>query len=152
PAEIRKTLGPPVQGELVSLHNSDRLTVLKILWTPGMTLYPHDHRMWATIGIYGGREDNAFFKREGDRIASAGERSIEDGDTILLGADVIHSVHNPRQVFTEAIHVYGGDFFGTARSEWDPASLAERAFDIDRARAVFAEANEVLAASRGVPR
>ena len=28
-----------------------------------MTLFPHDHAMWAVIGIYGGREDNIFWKR-----------------------------------------------------------------------------------------
>ena len=30
-----------------------------------MRLYPHDHRMWAAIGIYQGREDNAFYRRPG---------------------------------------------------------------------------------------
>ena len=28
-----------------------------------MALYPHEHRMWAVIGMYGGQEDNAFFRR-----------------------------------------------------------------------------------------
>jgi hypothetical protein len=39
---------------------------------------------------------------------------------------------------TGAPHVYGGDFFGARRSEWDPDSLCERPFDIDKARRMFA--------------
>jgi predicted metal-dependent enzyme (double-stranded beta helix superfamily) len=51
------------------------------------------------------------------------------------------SVANPLRTFTGAIHVYGGDFFGTPRSEWTPDTLTERPFDLERARAVYAEAN-----------
>ena len=29
----------------------------------GMALNPHEHRMWAVIGMYGGQEDNAFYRR-----------------------------------------------------------------------------------------
>jgi predicted metal-dependent enzyme (double-stranded beta helix superfamily) len=28
-----------------------------------MTIMPHDHRMWAVIGVYTGREDNIFWRR-----------------------------------------------------------------------------------------
>ena len=41
----------------------DELTVLHVVWAPRMTIYPHDHRMWAAIGIYAGQEDNSFFRR-----------------------------------------------------------------------------------------
>jgi predicted metal-dependent enzyme (double-stranded beta helix superfamily) len=33
------------------LHRSDDLTILQIVWAPGMRLFPHDHDMWACIGI-----------------------------------------------------------------------------------------------------
>ena len=39
---------------------------------------------------------------------------------------------------TGAIHVYGGDFFAL-RSEWDPETLPEGRFDVERARRMFAE-------------
>jgi hypothetical protein len=68
---------------------------------------------------------------------------------VLLGQDVIHAVSNPRQqVFAEAIHVYGGDFFATPRSEWDPDTLQERPFEVENALAVFAEANRAWAAKQ----
>ncbi len=44
------------------LYRDDDLTVLHVVWAPGMSIYPHDHRMWAVIGIYSGQEDNAFYR------------------------------------------------------------------------------------------
>ena len=44
----------PEQGGLTLLHQSDDLTVVHVVWAPGMRIYPHDHQMWAVIGIYGG--------------------------------------------------------------------------------------------------
>ncbi|HQP21255.1 MAG TPA: hypothetical protein PLG07_13180 [Phenylobacterium sp.] len=44
----------------------------------------------------------------------------------------MHSVINPLSRVTGAVHVYGGDFFATPRSEWDPEKLEEGAYDIER--------------------
>ena len=38
---------------------------------------------------------------------------------------------------TGAIHVYGGDFFAAKRSEWDPESLQEKPYDVDKAMRLF---------------
>ena len=61
-----------------------------------------------------------------------------------LGRDVIHSVTNPVSRLTGAIHVYGGDFFQTPRSEWDPESLREGAYDVDKNMGLFEESNRRL--------
>ena len=42
------------------LYSAPDLTVINVVWPPLFSLYPHDHRMWAAICIYRGREDNAF--------------------------------------------------------------------------------------------
>lgn len=42
--------------------------------------------------------------------------------------------------YTGASHVYGGDFFSTARSEFDPDTLAERPYDVERTLALFEDA------------
>jgi hypothetical protein len=65
------------------------------------------------------------------------------GDVARLGRDVIHSVVNPIGKMTRAIHVYGGDFFAPPRprSEWDPETLAERPWNLDHTRRLFAEAD-----------
>jgi predicted metal-dependent enzyme (double-stranded beta helix superfamily) len=141
PDEIGAALGPATRAEIATLHHSPELTVLRVIWAPRMTIYPHDHRMWAVIGLYGGQEDNTFFGRTRQGLARRGDKVLERGDATLLGDEVIHAVTNPRGVFAEAIHIYGGDFFNEPRSEWDPLTLEERAYDIERARQVFADAN-----------
>ena len=142
PTEVESALGTPRLGNIVPLHHSPDLTILNVVWTPGMAAYPHDHRMWALIGLYGGREDNTFYRRSPEGLQLAGGKQLETGDTALLGTSVIHAVINPLRVFTGAIHIYGGDFFGTPRSDWDPDTLQERPFDIERGRKLFQDANE----------
>ena len=80
------------------MHHTPELTVLNVVWAPGMELYPHDHRMWAAIAIYEGIEDNAFFRRrspDARTLSSPAASTLHVGDSIVLGDDVIHSVANP---------------------------------------------------------
>jgi len=139
---------PPERAEIQRLHVSPQLTVLKVVWAPGMTLYPHDHRMWATIGIYSGGEDNAFFRRADNTLVSSGGKQLWPGDVCMLGDDTIHSVHNPTTQFAGAIHVYGGDFFTTPRSEWNPDTLEEQPYDVKHALQQFEDANAQFNAQR----
>jgi predicted metal-dependent enzyme (double-stranded beta helix superfamily) len=134
----------PTNGGLELLYNTPELTVLNIVWAPGMTLLPHNHEMWAVIAIYTGREDNVFFRRDPDartRILETNGKSLERGDVIVLGDDVIHSVHNPLDKLTGAIHVYGGDFVRQPRSQWGPGEPVEQPYDFDFVVQEFAVAN-----------
>jgi predicted metal-dependent enzyme (double-stranded beta helix superfamily) len=142
PADVERVLGTPTSGGATRLHHSSELTILNVVWTPGMAIYPHDHRMWAVIGLYGGREDNTFYRRDTHGLTRAGAKQLETREAAVLGRDVIHAVANPLRQFTGAIHVYGGDFFGVPRSEWDPDTREERPFDVQRAMQMFADANE----------
>lgn len=141
PSDVARALGAPRQGGLFPLHHSPELTIVNVVWAPGMAIYPHEHAMWAVIGMYGGREDNTFYRRSPAGLAVAGGKQLAPADTVLLGDAVIHAVTNPLRAFSGGIHVYGGDFFGTPRSEWDPDTLEERPFDVRRARQAYAEAN-----------
>jgi predicted metal-dependent enzyme (double-stranded beta helix superfamily) len=145
PSEVINAFGEPRRGQLQTLYRSPELTVLNVIWAPAMTIMPHDHRMWAVIGIYGGREDNVFWQRvlghPQGQVEIAGVKTLETGETAVLDRDIIHSVTNPTRQLTGAIHVYNGDFFAAERSEWDPASLVERPFDAGRAVRLFDEAN-----------
>jgi predicted metal-dependent enzyme (double-stranded beta helix superfamily) len=132
---------PPTRAEIQPLHVSDELTILKVVWAAGMTLGAHDHRMWATIGIYTGGEDNTLYRRAGSTVVESGHRELRVGDTLLLGDDAVHAVHNPTSVPAGAIHVYGGDFFATARSEWRGEPPTEEPYDVQRVLALFAAAN-----------
>ncbi len=143
PAAVADALRP-AEGGLDLLHVADDLTVLHVVWAPGMRLFPHDHRMWAAIGIYAGQEDNAFYRRDPDdpgAIVATGGKEIATRDVLLLGDDTIHAVTNPTDRLTGAIHVYGGDFVRKPRSQWGPGPERERPYDMDSAREQFAEAN-----------
>jgi predicted metal-dependent enzyme (double-stranded beta helix superfamily) len=143
PDEVAEALAPS-EGGLNIVHLAPDLTVIHVVWAPGMRLFPHDHRMWAAIGIYAGQEDNTFYRREGPGsrfLTESGGKSLAVGDVLLLGDDAIHAVENPVARLTGAIHVYGGDFVNQPRSQWGPGPVEERPYDIDDARRQFAEAN-----------
>jgi predicted metal-dependent enzyme (double-stranded beta helix superfamily) len=144
PRAVLDRLGEPKRAALQKLYQSPELTILNVVWGPGQTVRPHNHRMWAVIGLYGGREDNVFWRRiPGDprKLEAAGARALGTRDAEPLGPDIIHSVTNPLSRLTGALHVYGGDFFAAERSEWDPESLLEGPFDVARVMREFEAAN-----------
>lgn len=144
PSALLKQLGEPARGQMQKLYHSNELTILNVVWAPKMTLFPHNHQMWAVIGIYGGREDNIFWRRLPEspgKVEAAGAKSLMDRDAVELGRDIIHSVTNPIGRLTGALHVYGGDFFNAPRSEWDPETLTEQPCDVQRIVRLFEEEN-----------
>lgn len=108
PAQILHALGEPRRAGVNVLHRSPELTIFNLIWGPQMCQLPHDHRMWAVIGIYTGREDNIFWQRPagnpGGRIEAAGAKALSEGEAVPLGPDIIHSVINPVSRLTGAIH------------------------------------------------
>lgn len=145
PTALSNATGVPERGGIQCIHVADDLTILNVIWAPKMTLMPHNHNMWAVIGVYVGCEDNVFWRRLKDdpegRIEAVGAKSLGPKDVRPLADDIIHSVTNPTSAFTAAIHVYGGDFFAMHRSEWGTEGLEERPYDIDKNMALFEAAN-----------
>jgi predicted metal-dependent enzyme (double-stranded beta helix superfamily) len=147
PGAVLTALGEPQRADMTKLYHSPDLTILNVIWAPYMTILPHNHEMFAVIGIYTGREDNIFWRRLPDgsgKVEAAGAKAICTKDAIPLGRDIIHSVTNPIPRLTGAIHVYGGDFFGPGRSEWDSDTLLEQKCDGEKMRRRFEEANELF--------
>jgi predicted metal-dependent enzyme (double-stranded beta helix superfamily) len=105
PRDVERVLGTPTEAGFTALHRAPDLTIINVVWAPGMEIYPHDHRMWAVIGLYGGREDNTFYRRTPRGLEAAGAKTLSRRDAALLGENVVHSVANPLRVFTGAIHV-----------------------------------------------
>jgi len=145
PSAVLRALGEPRRSEVHRLYHAPNLTILNVIWGPRMTIMPHDHRMWAVIGVYSGREDNIFWRRvpgaSSGKLEAAGAKALSERDAEPFGHNIIHSVTNPIPRLTGAIHVYGGDFFGAERSEWDPETLLEERYDVERAMRLFEEAN-----------
>jgi predicted metal-dependent enzyme (double-stranded beta helix superfamily) len=150
PSDLMRAIGDPKRAEIQKLHQSSDLTVLNVVWAPRLTVMPHNHRMWAVIGVYVGREDNIFWRyikdETGGKVEAAGAKDLAAGDAVPLGRDIIHSVTNPIPRFSGAIHVYGGDFFSVSRSEWDPESLCEQPYNVEKTLRMFEEANRYIAA------
>src|SRR5438270_13991656 len=94
PAEVLKALGEPQRAEMQTLYRSDDLTILNVIWAPWMNLLPHNHQMWAIIGLYTGREDNIFWRRvlgSNGLVEAAGARALRGKDDAALGPDTSHS-------------------------------------------------------------
>jgi predicted metal-dependent enzyme (double-stranded beta helix superfamily) len=150
PGAVQTALGEPRRAQIQTLHHAPDLTILNVIWGPRMTVMPHNHEMWAVIGIYTGREDNILWRRlpadASGRIEAAGAKALSEREAFPLGPDIIHSVTNPIGRLTGAIHVYGGDFFGTPRKEWDPERLVEQPYDVQKTLRLFEESNRLNAA------
>ncbi len=143
PSAVTTAVGEPTKSGISPIYSSPNLTIVNVIWKPSMTIQPHNHEMWAVIGIYGGREDNIYWRRIKDdpdgHIEAAGAQALCTGDVAPLGKDIIHSVTNPIPKLTGAIHVYGGDFFEAERSEWDAEHLTEKPYDMAAVKALFSD-------------
>lgn len=135
----------PHRAEILTLHQSPQLTVMNVVWAPGMRFPPHDHRTWGTIAVYAGREDNTFYRRRAagsSELAAAGGATLAAGQVVDFDDRVIHSVHNPSLGVTAAIHVYGGDYPALERSLWDDDATHERPSNSAESAEIFARANQ----------
>ena len=137
PTGIVSALGEPRRAGDRVLHRSPRLTILHIVWPPSFTQTPHNHLLWAEIGVYSGREDNIFWRRAASdakwSIEAIGVASLCAGSCLSLDQDVIHSVTNPLDKVTAGLHIYGGNLAsGAPRSAWDGETLVEKALDYVR--------------------
>jgi len=151
PAPLTATIGSAIrQPSFATWFNSEELTILHVVWPPGVDLFPHDHQMWAAIGIYGGREDNRLFRRLADgKLEQRAEKTMLSGDTVLLGDDTVHAVANPGREWTAAIHIYGGDYFADGRHMWPDASGKPVPFATDRLVDVLESAAEAARGQAG---
>lgn len=135
-AGIVAIFGKPKRAVAQELHRSPKLTILHIVWPPSFTQTPHNHLLWAEVGVYSGREDHIFWRRCASNskwsIEAIGGGSLCAGSCLSLERDAIHSVTNPLDKVTASLHVYGGDLASAARSMWDGESLVEAPLDYQR--------------------
>jgi len=108
------------------------VSVLNVIWAPFMLLLPHDHKMWASIGIYTGREDNIIWERRGpvahvyggDFFVTAG-RSEWDPETL---AERPLDLESARASFREANERFesGRGVIDARRTSADPGGRCGR--------------------------
>ncbi len=97
PSAMLKAIGEPTKAGLKVFLRSKELTIFAASWTPQMNLMPHNHHMWANIGIYTGREDNIIWERSKRGLEANDVRCLFAGDVATLNTNSIHSVTNPLQ-------------------------------------------------------
>jgi len=114
------------------LHQDSRLSVLHVVMPAGLVSPPHNHLVWAVIGMYRGGEDSEFFVRDGTRLRPAGHRALRAPEVMRLEAEVIHGISNPLAEPSRALHVYGGALANPSRSLWAPDTLVEEPFQVER--------------------
>ena len=113
-------LGDGDRSTYEALYQGEDILVLHGVVPPTPApVAPHDHRMWAVIGVYQGLEHNQTFVRaEGGGLESVDRFTVAAGEVRTLDPSTIHSVQARGDRYLGAIHVYGGDLFGTPRSTW----------------------------------
>ena len=150
PASIIRALGAPGRGRAEQLYADESITISNIIWGSEMWVPPHDHLMWAVIGVYQGQEDNTFWRDQDGNLQEMGGVSLTKGDVRKLGADAVHSVRNPSLQLCGAIHVYGGDFFGAIprRHSWNPQTLERGPYEYEFINSLRNEANERMESLR----
>ena len=77
----------------------------------------------------------------GGKVEAAGAKSFGERDAEPIGWEIIQSVTNPLSPLTGAIHIDSGDFFAVSRSEWDPETLLERNYEIEKNLHVIEDSN-----------
>ena len=147
PGAVTRALGEPTRAGIGILHRSANLTIVNLVWGPNMTVMPHNHHLWAVIGMYSGREDNIFWRTLPDDarwpIEAAGAQALMPGDVKPLGKEIIHSVTNPLSKLTCALHVYGGDFVTQQREQWGEETLRMEPYDQVEAKRRFEDSNRL---------
>jgi predicted metal-dependent enzyme (double-stranded beta helix superfamily) len=142
PASISKALAAFGEGKDVSkggmgdllIHQAPDLTILKAAVPAKFKSAPHNHLMWAVIGVYDGQENNYFYRRTETGLESSGGKQVYQSNVLMLGENVIHAIENPLDRPLYAIHVYGGDLPGAPRRMWNPFTMQEEAFDFQTMR------------------
>jgi predicted metal-dependent enzyme (double-stranded beta helix superfamily) len=117
---LSSLLGAADRSTYEALYRGEDILVLHGVVPPTPApVSPHDHRMWAVIGVYQGLENNELFVRaDSGGLESVDRFTVGVGDVRILDASTIHSVQAHGDRYLGAIHVYGGDLFGTPRSTW----------------------------------
>ena len=87
--------GGPLDDQ--ALYRGNDLLVLHAVVPPTpRPVDPHDHRMWAVVGVDHGQEDNQLFARTDTAVLAPTEGfTVRPGDIRPLDAETIHSVRRP---------------------------------------------------------
>jgi hypothetical protein len=153
PAEIRHALGEPRRAGVNVLHKSPELTILNLIWGTQMCQLPHDHRMWAVIGIYTGREATSFGGSQ-QAIPVAGSRPPEpkhsasatlccSGPTSSTPSSILSGVLRGRSTCMEATSSRQHTVNGTLNASWKSLTTSSDCWRSSRSRTGYISRHDV---------
>jgi predicted metal-dependent enzyme (double-stranded beta helix superfamily) len=116
-------------GDEMLLTASRDLTIYHIALSPHVHYPPHEHRIPALIALYRGTETSFSYERRRTTLVREQRHDYTAPFVATLPADVIHSVVNPGDAPSAAVHVYFGDLTTVERSIWSADLREERRFD-----------------------
>ena len=128
----------PLEPGVKVLHGAEDLTILHVAMAErpigAGNPIPHNHLMWALIGVTHGSEENEFFRRSERTIEPSGRWArIAEGEVLMMGDKTIHSVKNPSsERLSSALHVYGGNLIAAEKAMWCEPDWTEEPFDLFR--------------------
>jgi len=113
------------------------LAAFVVSWVPGRGTAPHDHGTWAVVAGLRGAERNEMWRRLDARdrpgyaeIVRTGDKVFCADELLVMPAGVIHSVWNDTDAVSVSLHVYGRHINHTERSQYDPATRAEKPYKV----------------------
>ena len=137
-AALRSALASGEGLRVSVLCEGPELSVVQFVSPRDFAFPPHDHAMVSAVGVYAGAEQNVYYEADGATLRESRRRLLSAGEVAVHAADVIHSIASVGEEPLAALHVYGGDFFHAARSEWRGSPFARHDYDTARLRALAA--------------
>jgi len=108
------------------------LVLFSLVVPPGVETPVHDHLAWGLVGLYGGTQWEAFYRRVDDADADVGPAELElvreqeqgEGDfyELVPPEDDIHAVRTTSSEPSVSIHLLGTDIGCTQRHAFDTES------------------------------
>jgi predicted metal-dependent enzyme (double-stranded beta helix superfamily) len=123
----------PAQGFGVHVLHEEpdhSLWLVAVSWLPGRGAPPHNHGTWAVIAGVQGDERNILWRRRDGRLERQGAETVAPGQVTAFLGNAIHSVANEGAAVSLSLHVYGRNLNFAERSQFDPASGAEKPFKL----------------------
>lgn len=103
----------------VMLYEDATISIWHYRMPTGVVVPPHDHQVYAIIGVYEGVEANHFYTLKQGELVCDAINQVGQGTAILIQPDSIHSVQTGNNRRSCAIHIYLGAFTKVERSRFD---------------------------------
>jgi predicted metal-dependent enzyme (double-stranded beta helix superfamily) len=120
-------------GQYCLYRRGSALSVIAFCWGAGKGTPIHDHLSWGVLGFIDGLEQETRYKRVDDgsdpkraRLQEVGVYYTKTGETSHLVSPErdVHRVHNPGDIPSVSVHVYGCDMGTQRRRRFDASSGA----------------------------